>query len=238
VALTRAKKALTLILHPATKTKKGDAPGRFSDLVRTVGLETAGDPAWYLKPGEGKKAPETPPMPPAFARPPRQSCAKSRPGEAFRSGIRGDTLFADDFGAAARRGTARHEAYGKIAWLEPAAARTPFEKALVKPADATALWRERAYERLVDGVWQSGQFDRVVFAGEGAARRAVVYDFKTNARQGNESSAAFAERMVRAYSGQMHAYRRALADLANLPLDRIEAVLLLEATQAAVPLRD
>ena len=240
VALTRAKKALTLILHPAAKTAKGGAPERFSDLVRTVGLKTAGDPAWYLQPDDasknGSKAPEIPPTPPVFTRPPRQACAKSRPGEAFRSGIRGDTLFAENFGEAARKGTARHEAYGRIAWLDAHAARTPFEKALVKPADATALWRERAYERIVDGVWQSGRFDRVVFAGTGAARRAVIYDFKTNARQGNESPAAFAERMVRTYAAQMHAYRRALASLANLPLDRVQAVLLLEATQDAVQL--
>ena len=48
VAMTRAKIALTIILNPEN-AKPPPAPEKFSDLVRLVGLGTAGDPAWYEK---------------------------------------------------------------------------------------------------------------------------------------------------------------------------------------------
>ncbi len=241
VAMTRAKKALTLILHPATKAEKSGplerTPNRFSDLVRRVGLKTMGNPAWYLAETYNKRktdaAAESVPAP-TFKRPPRQSFAKERPGEAFRSGIRGDALFRDTFGAAAQRGTELHEAFSKIAWLDPAAAKSPFDKALVKPVGTVELWREKAYELITEGTWQSGQFDRVVFVGEGEERRAVIYDFKTNALRDGESPAAFAKRMSHAYAHQMRTYRRALSQLTGLPLSAISTVLLLHTIRDAV----
>ena len=239
VAMTRAKKALTLILHPAPKKAKGDAPSRFSDLVRTVGLETFGDREWYLKEGTTTKTPSaafsTAANTPTFKRAPRQNYAKLRPAEAFRSGIRGDSLFAEGFGQAAQRGTELHKEYAKIEWIAANAAVSAFDKALVKPEGEVELWRERAYELIADGTWQSGQFDRVVFVGEGAARRAIIYDFKTNAVQEGETPAAFAQRMTRNYLGQMRTYRRALALLTGLPQTSITSILLLESTQSAIP---
>ena len=236
VAMTRAKKALTLILHPANKGTKGAVPNRFSDLVREVGLKTFGNPAWYLEEGRRvsteEAATETAAL--AFKRPSRQSFAKVRPGEAFQSGIRGDTLFMETFGAAAERGTQLHEEFAKIEWLPESAAKSPFEKALVKPEGAVELWRERAYELITEGSWQSGQFDRVVFVGEGVARRATIYDFKTNALQSGESAESFAVRMTRTYAHQMRTYRAALASLTGLPLTSISTTLLLHATHSAV----
>ncbi len=247
VAMTRAKKALTLILHPESKSQKKKrqksksqkedvVPKNFSDLVRRAELETSKNRAWYLE--EERRVPteeaaaETAAL--AFKRPPRQSFAKVRPGEAFRSGIRGDTLFMETFGAAAERGTVLHEEFAKIEWLPESAAKSPFEKALVKPEGVVELWRERAYELITDGSWQSGQFDRVVFVGEGAARRATIYDFKTNALQDGESAESFAARMARTYAHQMRTYRAALASLTGLPLTSISTTLLLHATHSAV----
>ena len=104
----------------------------------------------------------------------------------------------------------------------------------MKGADAVALWRERSYELLADGKWESGQFDRVVFRGEGAARSATVYDFKTNAKRRGEGDAEFVERMRAAYAGQMAAYRAAVASLAGIPPGRVKAVLLLASTGGRV----
>ena len=103
----------------------------------------------------------------------------------------------------------------------------------MKGAGEVALWRERSYERLVGAEWESGQFDRVVFRGEGAARRATVYDFKTNAIRRGETKEEFAARMREAYAGQMSAYRAAVASLADLPIERVSTVLLLVATGEA-----
>ena len=78
----------------------------------------------------------------------------------------------------------------------------------------------------------------MVFWGEGDARRATIYDFKTNALRRGETKEAFAERMRTTYAGQMAAYRAAVASLADLPPARVETVLLLVATGAMVKCRD
>ena len=96
----------------------------------------------------------------------------------------------------------------------------------MKPEGFVALWRERPFEVLADGVWTSGRFDRVVVAGG----KAVIYDFKTNARGPKEDEAAFARRMAETYAGQMRTYRKALMALTGLEAKRVSAVLLLSAT--------
>jgi ATP-dependent exoDNAse (exonuclease V) beta subunit len=154
-------------------------------------------------------------------------------------------LFADGSArqAARQRGTDVHARLEAIEWIDPSAPKDDLERqilangwtdAFVKGGDAAALWRERSYERLVGAEWESGQFDRVVFRGEGAARRATVYDFKTNAIRRGETKDEFAARMREAYAGQMAAYRAAVASLAGLPPERVSTVLLLVSTGAAV----
>ena len=85
-----------------------------------------------------------------------------------------------------------------------------------------------------EGVWESGQFDRVVFTGEETERRATIYDFKTNEPRTDETADAFAARMWVTYSGQMSSYRHAIHELTGIPLDRITPVLLLLATGRVV----
>ena len=233
VAMTRAKRALTLILDPLKKeSKKPAPPEKFSDLVRHAGLATSGRRDWYLdyQPSVSP-APVEPEKTPARA--PRSPVAKSRPSESFYTGLRGDRLFAEDFGSAARRGVEVHARYQQIEWAtEAERTRLPegFRAAFVKPSPDATVWRERSYELFVDGKWESGQFDRVVFAGTGKGRAATIYDFKTDAVGRGESADAFAQRMRRAHGGQLTAYRKALAALTGLPLERIAAKLLLEST--------
>jgi len=245
VALTRAKKALTIILHPQNK-KPPKTPERFSDLVRTVGLETQGDREWYLKIGNREQGtgnrdahhtcsllPITYSLPPRRA---REKLVKSRPSESFYTGLTGDRLFASDFGAAAKRGTAWHAEYARIEWLAPETAKNDFERALARPSPDATLWRERSYELWIDGVWQTGCFDRVVFTGEGGARRATIYDFKTNVPRATETPADFAARMMRVYAPQMAAYRKALGILTGISPEHITTTLLLQSTGEAVNL--
>ena len=236
VAMTRAKRALTIILNPKN-AKPPATTERFSDLVRLVGLETCGDPAWYTK-VKRKTADVRTVERPAVVRSARSAVRKSRPSESYYAGLRGDVLFGDDFGKAAERGSEVHAGYERIEWADEAqTAELPeaFRPAFVKPSADATVWRERGYECLRDGCWESGQFDRVVFTGQGSAREATIYDFKTNAVRSGESRAKFADRMRETYAGQMMSYRRALSHLTGIPEDRIKTVLLLDATgQSAV----
>lgn len=150
-------------------------------------------------------------------------------------------LFSEDAGEAAKRGVEIHGQYESIEWADEtglAALPTAFRVAFEKPSPGAMLWREKSYEiyrkKGSKGEWETGQFDRVVFTGEGAARAAVIYDFKTNALRSGESTEAFERRMCRTYASQMNAYRVALGTLTGLPANRIRSVLLLQSTGSAV----
>jgi len=237
VAMTRARKALTVILHPAN-AKPPATPAKFSDLVRMVGLATDGDREWYLKmkiPPAGREL-QAHRKAESLVRRPRREIVKLRPSESFYSGLRGDALFADTFGLAARRGTEMHERFSRIEWLSGSEAKTPLERELARPTPEATVWREKAYEIFRDGRWESGQFDRVVFWSDEGGRRAKICDYKTNALRSGESLAEFELRMKAAYSAQMLAYRAALSTLTGLAPDRIELKLLLVATQTATTL--
>lgn len=235
VAMTRAKRALTLILHPQN-AKPPPVPEKFSDLVRFVGLKTEGDPLWYTKVNR-REVSQNRPQRPVVTRSRRKTVKKSRPSELFYAGLRGDLLFRDDFGQAARRGTEAHARYERIEWAEGArleALPAAFRAAFRKPSHEAMVWRERGYELLMDGRWETGQFDRVVLTGTGETRQAVIYDFKTNALRAGETARAFAARMRTTYAPQMRSYRRALACLTNLAETKIKTVLLLTSTEELV----
>mgnify|MGYP003328746640 CR=1 FL=1 len=106
--------------------------------------------------------------------------------------------------------------------------------AFLKPDAGATVWREQPYELFVDGKWETGQFDRVVFSGAGETRTATIYDFKTNAKGVHESDEAFVRRMKESYAGQMADYRAAIGRLTGLPPSRIQAKLLLQATGMVV----
>ncbi len=233
VAMTRAKQAMTIVLHPQAK----GPIVRFSDIVRESLPSEIGDPDWYtrFKPKAAEiEAAASRPTPP---RAPRTIRTRRLPSLAFQSGMRAGDLFAPETARAAARarGTEVHKAFEQIDWLAPDAAATDLERALVKPAEAVELWREKSYELLRDGVWESGCIDRVVFCGEGDARRAIVYDFKTNRLRAGETPAAFAARLKETYRGQMNAYRRAVHLLTGIPLAHIATNLLATATGAVIP---
>ena len=150
-------------------------------------------------------------------------------------------------GSAARRGLDEHAAYAAIEWIDPAAPKDEREKEILRRGGAwseafartagATVWRERGYERIVgngaEEVWETGQFDRVVFRDGEDGPRADLYDFKTNRRWKGESVAKFEERMRSEYAGQMASYRDALASLCGLPADRIRTTLLLADTGTA-----
>ena len=247
VAMTRAKKAMTLVLEP---TKESATARRFSDIVRAALPDQIGTPAWYEGEGErvkgervkgedeplittlGQRTSSSVDYQPPTTNHPRRRIRRRLPSLGFQSGQSAGDLFVSTAARrqAAEHGIAIHGDYEKVDWIAPEAAKDDFDRALVKPADVVALWRERSFEVYVDGEWVSGRFDRVVFTDG----RAEVLDFKTNAMRRGESVDDFARRMATTYAGQMRAYRAAVAALTGLPIAKVSSSLLLTATRQVV----
>jgi ATP-dependent helicase/nuclease subunit A len=106
-----------------------------------------------------------------------------------------------------KRGPAGAEA---AACLRTVALRQVWER----PAQGAEVWRERAFEVVMDGDWVTGVFDRVVVErdAEGRVRRATVLDFKTD-EVAHERAMAEA---ILLHAGQINLYRRAVARLTGL----------------------
>lgn len=151
---------------------------------------------------------------------------------------------------ASQHGVEEHSAFAEIEWINPADPQSDREKtildwddtwkkAFTKISDTDVVWREKSYELLidnpVDSTWETGQFDRVVFRGEGENRKAEIYDFKTNAMHSGETEQEFESRMKEKYAGQMDSYRKALAKLCGINEAQITTTLLLTATGTAKP---
>ena len=103
-------------------------------------------------------------------------------------------------------------------WARPAA------------AEFVEVWRERAFEIVLDGAWVTGVFDRVVVERDaaGGAVRATVFDFKTDT-----DDSAVLER----HAAQLNLYRQAVANLAGLDAAAVACELVLTRFQRrlAVP---
>ena len=146
---------------------------------------------------------------------------------------------------ASRRGVEEHAAFAEIAWIDPANPKDDLEKTILKWGGAwseafrettgATVWREKSYEIFDEktNTWETGQFDRVVFRGNGANRTAEIYDFKTNANQ-EKTIEAFEEAMREKYAGQMAAYRSAVSRLTSIPESSITSTLLLTSTGTSV----
>jgi ATP-dependent exoDNAse (exonuclease V) beta subunit len=76
------------------------------------------------------------------------------------------------------------------------------------------VWRERAFEVVLDGVWLSGVFDRVVVERDASGRpaRVTVIDFKTDRAGGRDTLATLAAR----HEEQLNTYRHVAARLTGL----------------------
>ena len=214
VALTRARRAMTIVLNPS------GAALRFSDLVRSAELADLAHPEFRFGCAEGgdsrteQAQRESVCLLPPPARRARCHLARRLPSLSFASGISAGSLFVsgERRAAALRRGSEAHAARATV----------EFSLDLPKPDGFVALWRERAFEVCLDGEWVSGRFDRVLFFRDAAGDlHADIVDFKT--------SLAHPEQ----YDGQLSAYRRAVSALTGIPSARIATRLMLTGEQTA-----
>ena len=236
VAMTRAKRAMTIVTLPESKSKASPKPEAkrpalwFSDLVRAAGLGDLANPGFSFAPpvetAERSEAtellpssplPSSPlpssPLPSSFfllpspPRAPRARIARRLPSLSFVDGMSAGALFASAEGRAAALRRG-NDAHAAMAGVE-------FSDALPKPANFVALWREKPFEVFADGEWVSGRFDRVTFFRDAAGELcAEIVDFKTALKDPSR------------YDGQLAAYRRAVAALTGISADRISARLM------------
>jgi ATP-dependent exoDNAse (exonuclease V) beta subunit len=242
VALTRAKRATYVITEPVGKSQSLNFPRL---LQETLGEEwEAGDPHWFDKievaQPERKAEADLPVVDVrrTFRRP------AHTPSDAKRNDVTGSRLFALEAGRAANFGKSVHELLAQVEWAGPdeikrlaaawreggAAAQEALAclaarqlaEVWAKPDALAEVWRERAFEIVLDEVWVTGVFDRVVIRRDAGGRvhGAVVYDFKTD--RGSKADLGLAAARHR---GQLLLYRRAVAVLTGLPLSAVEAQL-------------
>jgi ATP-dependent helicase/nuclease subunit A len=242
VALTRAKRALYVITEPVGTSQSRNFPRL---LQETLGEEwSAGDERWF----EASKPPAPAPGPEVSLVAITASRAVRRPArtpsEAKTGEISGERFFTlENGGGAVRFGRVVHGLLAQVEWGgEPEATRLAAawrdegdagaealacvsvpalaEVWIKPPAARVEVWRERAFEIVLEGAWVTGVFDRVVveFDGAGRACRAAVYDFKTD--RGAEADLA---RAAARHEGQIAIYRRAVAVLTGLPVARVRA---------------
>jgi len=84
-----------------------------------------------------------------------------------------------------------------------------------RPAGLAEVWRERPFEGVLDGIWISGVFDRVVIerdAAGGAPTRVMVIDFKSDRVEGGEQI----QQATGRHAGQLDLYRRVAAVLTGV----------------------
>jgi len=248
VAMTRAKRAM----HVITETPGAKSASRnFPRLLQETLGETwsAGDPHWFEK-IEAAAADiaeiTTPVLEIATTTPRAPRRPAQRPSKLHANEIDAAQMFALEATASVDFGTAVHALLAEVEWggaeaadkfaAEWAAGGAAAEEALAclrAPALAgvwrrgagAEVWRERAFEVVLDGAWLTGVFDRVAIERDAGGRvvRATVFDFKTDRVAGEADIAAAVER----HAAQLNVYRRVAAMLAGLPPAAVECELIL-----------
>jgi ATP-dependent exoDNAse (exonuclease V) beta subunit len=211
VALTRSKRGLYVFLDEESPTRQRKEEWKSpSNLIRVSagGDYQAGDPNWTAaipkrESREKKKLPEL-----GEARPRRSRSTPSAAKGEISKGTKGRKI-----------GNEVHALFEMIAWLQPgemppmehSAAGKIVEDALQVPQlhkvfedQGGELFREQQIEVIFDEKWMSGIVDRMhVYREGGEVKRIEVVDFKTDAVEALE--------LLARYTGQMKAYRQALA---------------------------
>jgi ATP-dependent exoDNAse (exonuclease V) beta subunit len=213
VAMTRAKRAMYLVTQPVgEKSISRNYPKLLEQTLGNIWSEGdptwfASLPL-TREGGAGEGPPGLEPLAGAAG---AARLVARRPSGEQRGAVGGALLFSLENARGAERGTAVHALLAEVEWAEPgvveklaAAWRTRNEDAAAvaealaclrspglaevwtKPPGPVGLhevWRERRFETVLDGVWITGTFDRVVVArdAQGRAKRATVFDFKTDA---------------------------------------------------------
>lgn len=234
VALTRPKKALYVITTALGESTSAKNFARLLGLCFKDATPEFGSSSWFEAHKRVTPALSTPERLLPFYAPlrgtPKPVSPSSLQGTTFVGGGRGGYA-----AEAAELGIEVHEALACIEWsdnlpalpekMSPEATRLVRSflahpraaEVFARPVGPHELWREQAFDVILDGTWFSGIFDRVVVqrTPDGAARSATVYDFKTDHGTVSEIESR--------HASQMDIYRRAVCRLLRLPSECVTA---------------
>jgi ATP-dependent exoDNAse (exonuclease V) beta subunit len=241
VGLTRAKRAMYVITKSPGKSESRNYPKL---LALTLGDEpwSAGRADWFegLRPAvpAGPESESVPAWAPTGRAPRRQA----RRASADKGGVVAARQLLALEGAAARGsdfGAAVHTLLAEVEWEGDPSPQTWPDRGLPAEVVAEALacvqapalvsvwrrpaagevWRERAFEIVIDDAWVTGVFDRVVVnrREDGRAVAATVFDFKTDLL---DAAGALATALDR-HRGQLNLYRRVVAIMTGLPVTEV-----------------
>ena len=241
-----------------TETLGGDAREVRVGAVKLTGGWTAGDADWtspLAVPGQPvRMAAEIPGVRGVERRPARLVARRPSGENKGRRSAAG--LFSLEAAAGAEFGSAVHKLFSEVEWngndlvtewqsrdmpreiLTEASdcLRSPeLETVWTKPGNAprVEVWRERAFEVVLENEWVTGIFDRVVVTRDsaGRAQRAVVYDFKTDRFDEDQMVAVIARHEV-----QLGLYRRVAAVLTGLNLGSVAGELIFTQYRRRIPM--
>lgn len=238
VALTRAKKALYVVTTELGEKTKSKNFARHLGLQFESSSVQFGNAKWFEAEGiKNVDSVSSSALPIAYHSP-----IYGTPKPVSPSSFKAESEVGMDIVGisldAAKLGIEVHEILAGIGWMESAPlqkdglsrdavdlVRNFLEKPIAqavfkKPPNSVDLWRERAFDVMLDDQWVSGVFDRVVvhLTNEGSPTAATIYDFKTD----HGSPAEIEER----YAGQMEVYRKAVCRLLQLSPDCVKSQIL------------
>lgn len=183
-----------------------------------------------------------------------------RPADFGRGPVTAARLFQRDAREDAAFGAEVHRLLAEVGWAEPRGteawarkwvgtgaagqeaadclAAEALQAVWRQPSAVAELWRERAFEAVIDGAWVSGVFDRVVLEHDAKGRpaRATVFDFKTD-RIAAGLPPADLQRLAARHGEQLALYRRAVQALTGLPDGAVTAEVVFTRARARVPIR-
>lgn len=255
VAMTRPRQGLYMLTTaPGKKSKTTYLSTLLNSLLlgKTPSDEGRDEPVWEC--GERQWSPKREPKQSALKKleisenpaPPQRRLSRSLPSQhAEQPEDDAGALFTLS-GSSADFGTAIHELFQRVAWLDEsdpeliaerwmsnsqypisikrdvvkefkrAISSDAVHSALSRPAGAAEVWCERRFEVVLDGSWISGCFDRVVLGRDESGK--FSWAEILDYKSGNPEPEK--------YRSQMDQYRRALARIVALPPSKISTRLL------------
>ncbi len=272
VAMTRAKQGLYIISSFQGKTAQTITPAAFLKRQLTgdpkpvmgkpilIGEEEAvclyecGNRGWHAMEPEKVKAaaaPEAAQLPPDFSRQPslRRRLVRVQPSKRPETAQRASLLFAPDARDALDLGTAVHQLFERVSWIDEAdiesvvaewssplsmsedlqqkaaglfrqaIAAPDIRHALTRPPGNVNLWREKRFEIVIGKRWVSGAFDRVVVLRDQKGKALGATVLDFKSDEVT-GDAALAE-LARQYKPQMELYRSALSRMLGLQAAKV-----------------
>jgi ATP-dependent helicase/nuclease subunit A len=258
VAMTRAKRAMYVITEPVGDSKSLNFPKLLDEALGDTWAD--GDMAWWRAlPFSEETAVAVDALVPVETAEAGRAVRlfSMTPSGTEKATVGGGVLFALGAGQSASFGTAVHEVLSLVEWADekPAegwsavwtktgagtdvvdVALACLEEPELSPVwtrpTGGEVWRERAFEVVIDGAWVTGVFDRVVVTRDAAGRAVAVtvYDFKTDRTEDTPEDRA---RVAARYEGQLATYRTVAARLAGLPRERVNCALVLTSVRRLV----